>query len=141
MQVISPHVTMALKLLKEQAGHACHASFAQVGSTVVLMDTSYRWLSLMDVSNCTQHVVQNNPDCKQYESGDDEQLGWLETSFLDYLAEIKRQSPVKNFLTKETYEDLLIRTVTSSFGSGFTYRNAALKGRCISVFKETLCCK
>ncbi|KAH7985569.1 hypothetical protein HPB52_025559 [Rhipicephalus sanguineus] len=88
---------MALKLLKEQAGHTCHASFAHVGSTVIFMDTSYRWLSLMDVRNCTQHVAPNNPDCKQYESEDDEQLGWLETSFLDYLAEIKRQSPVKNF--------------------------------------------
>ncbi|KAH7976578.1 hypothetical protein HPB52_016519 [Rhipicephalus sanguineus] len=113
VQVVSPPVTAALKLLKEQAGHTCDASFAHVGPTVVFMDTMYRWFTLMDVSNCTQHVHQNNPDCKQYESEDDERLGWLEASFLDYLAEIKRQSPAKNFLTKETYEGLLITTISN----------------------------
>lgn len=113
VQVVSPPVTAALKLLKEQAGHTCDASFAHVGPTVVFMDTMYWWFNLMDVSNCTQHVHQNNPDCKQYESEDDERLGWLETSFLDYLAEIKRQSPAKNFLTKETYEGLLITTISN----------------------------
>ncbi|KAH7976056.1 hypothetical protein HPB52_008528 [Rhipicephalus sanguineus] len=103
VQVVSPPVTAALKLLKEQAGHTCDASFAHVGPTVVFMDTMYRWFTLMD----------NNPDCKQYESEDDERLGWLEASFLDYLAEIKRQSPAKNFLTKETYEGLLITTISN----------------------------
>ncbi|KAH8031314.1 hypothetical protein HPB51_015470 [Rhipicephalus microplus] len=113
VQVVSPPVTAALKPLKERAGHTCDASFAHVGPTVVFMDTMYWWFNLMDVSNCTQHVHQNNPDCKQYESEDDERLGWLETSFLDYLAEIKRQSPAKNFLTKETYEGLLITTISN----------------------------
>ncbi|KAH7975773.1 hypothetical protein HPB52_005015 [Rhipicephalus sanguineus] len=112
VQVVSPPVTAALKLLKEQAGHTCDTSFAHIGSTVVFMDTTYRWFTLMDVSNCTQLVHQNNPDCKQYESKDAEQLGRLETTFLDYLAEIKRQSLVKNFLTKETYEGLLITTIS-----------------------------
>lgn len=79
VQVVSPPVTAALKLLKEQAGHTCDASFAHVGPTVVFMDTMYRWFTLMDVNNSTQHVHQNNPDCKQYESEDDERLGWLET--------------------------------------------------------------
>ncbi|KAH8009746.1 hypothetical protein HPB51_019057 [Rhipicephalus microplus] len=113
VQVVSPPVTAALKLLKEQAGHTCDASFAHVGPTVVFIDTMYRWFTLMDLSNCTQHVHQNNPDSKQYESEDDERLGWLGTSFLDYMAEIKRQSPAKNFLTKETYEVLLITTISN----------------------------
>ncbi|KAH7984636.1 hypothetical protein HPB52_023306 [Rhipicephalus sanguineus] len=113
MQVVSPPVTAVLKLLKEQAGHTCDASFAHVGLTVVFMDTMYRWFTLMDVSNCTQHVHQNNPDYKQYESEDDERLGWLEASFLDYLAEIKRHSPAMNFLTKETRRGLLIKTISN----------------------------
>ncbi|KAH9368598.1 hypothetical protein HPB48_004051 [Haemaphysalis longicornis] len=113
VQVLSPPVTAALKLLKEQAGHTCDASFANVGPTVVFMDIMHRWFVLMDVSNCTQHIHQNNPDCKQYESETDERLGWLETAFLDYLAEIKRQSLAKNFLTKETYQGLLFTTISN----------------------------
>lgn len=56
VEVVSPPVTAAMKLLKEQAGHTCDASFAHNGATILFMDTMYRWFSLMDVSNCTQHV-------------------------------------------------------------------------------------
>ncbi|KAH6919407.1 hypothetical protein HPB50_029605 [Hyalomma asiaticum] len=89
VQVFSPPVTAALKLLQEQAGHTCDASFAGVGPTVQFMDTVHRWFVLMDVSNCTQHIHQKNADCKQFESAGDERLIWLETSFLDYLADLK----------------------------------------------------
>ncbi|KAH8035114.1 hypothetical protein HPB51_004355 [Rhipicephalus microplus] len=46
------------------------------------------------------------------QSGDpgDEWLIWLETRFLDYLADLKSQSLAKNFLTKVTYEGLVITT-------------------------------
>ncbi|KAH6948060.1 hypothetical protein HPB50_022770 [Hyalomma asiaticum] len=106
VQVFSPPVTAALKLLQEQAGHTCDASFAGVGPTVQFMDTVHRWFVLMDVSNCTQHMHQKNADCKQFESAGDEWLIWLETSFLNYLADLKSQCLAKNFLTKETYEGL-----------------------------------
>ncbi|KAH7953112.1 hypothetical protein HPB49_004867 [Dermacentor silvarum] len=78
-----------MKLLQEQAGHTCDASFAGVGPTVQFTDTVHRWLVLMDVSNCTQHIHQKNADCKQFESAGGERLIWLETSFLDYLADLK----------------------------------------------------
>ncbi|KAH6939989.1 hypothetical protein HPB50_023869 [Hyalomma asiaticum] len=110
VQVFSPPVTAALKLLQEQAGHTCDASFAGVGPTVQFMDTVHRWFVLMDVSNCTQHIHQKNADCKQFESAGDERLIWLETRFLDYLADLKSQCLAKNFLTKETYEGLVITT-------------------------------
>ncbi|KAH7967342.1 hypothetical protein HPB49_024127 [Dermacentor silvarum] len=104
VQVCSPPVTVAMKLLQEQAGHTCDTSFAGVGPTVQFMDTVHRWLVLMDVSNCTQHIHQKNADCKRFESAGDERLIWLETSFLDYLDDLKSQCLAKNFLTKETYE-------------------------------------
>ncbi|KAH8018240.1 hypothetical protein HPB51_000851 [Rhipicephalus microplus] len=110
VQVFSPPVTTALKLLQEQAGHTCDASFAGVGATVQFMDTVHRWFVLMDVSNCTQHIHQKNADCKQFEPAGDERLIWLEISFLDYLADLKSQCLAKNFLTKETYEGLVITT-------------------------------
>ncbi|KAH7936780.1 hypothetical protein HPB49_003923 [Dermacentor silvarum] len=89
VQAFSPPVTAAMKLLQEQAGHMCDASFAGVGQTVQFMDTVHRWFVLMDVSNCTQHIHQKNADCKQFESAGDERLIWLETSFFDYLADLK----------------------------------------------------
>ncbi|KAH7938161.1 hypothetical protein HPB49_021014 [Dermacentor silvarum] len=89
LQVFSPPVTAAMNLLHEQAGHTCDASFAGVGPTVQFMDTVNRWFVLLDVSNCTQHIHQKNADCKQFEYAGDEQLIWLETSFLDYLADLK----------------------------------------------------
>ncbi|KAL1420594.1 hypothetical protein MTO96_023991 [Rhipicephalus appendiculatus] len=110
VQVFSPPVTAAMKVLQEQAGHTCDASFAGVGPTVQFMDTVHRWFVLMDVSNCTQHIHQKNADCKQFESAGDERLIWLETSFLDYLGDLKSQCLAKNFLTKETYEGLVMTT-------------------------------
>ncbi|KAL1475603.1 hypothetical protein MTO96_037172 [Rhipicephalus appendiculatus] len=71
VQVFSPPVTAAMKVLQEQAGHTCDASFAGVGPTVQFMDTVHRWFVLMDVSNCTQHIHQKNADCKQFESAGD----------------------------------------------------------------------
>ncbi|KAH6937369.1 hypothetical protein HPB50_027265 [Hyalomma asiaticum] len=99
-----------MKLLQEQAGHTCETSFAGVGPTVQFMDTMYRWFVLMDASNCTRHIHQKNAECKQSESAGDERLISLVTSFLDYLADLKSHCLAKNFLTKETYEGLVIPT-------------------------------
>ncbi|KAH9383746.1 hypothetical protein HPB48_025512 [Haemaphysalis longicornis] len=73
------------------------------------MDTTHRWFVLMDVNNCTPHS-NTRKTLKQYDSESDKRLRWLETAFLDYLAEIKRQSLGKNFLTKE---DLLFTTISN----------------------------
>ncbi|KAH7981292.1 hypothetical protein HPB49_022942 [Dermacentor silvarum] len=70
---------------RDQAGYTCDASFGGVGPTVEFIDTAHRWFVLMDVSNCTRDIQQNNGDSKQFESASDERLLWLETSFLDYL--------------------------------------------------------
>ncbi|KAH7949036.1 hypothetical protein HPB49_004241 [Dermacentor silvarum] len=102
VQVFSPPVTAAMKLLQEQAGHTCDASFAGVGPTVQFMDTVHRWFVLMDVSNCTQHIHQKNADCMQLESAGDERLIWLETSFLDYLADLKNPRTSFNLSTVYT---------------------------------------
>ncbi|XP_040076321.1 uncharacterized protein LOC115332258 [Ixodes scapularis] len=110
VQLLSPAVTAALKLFKQQAGHTCDASFLDVDETVQFMDTVHRWFLLMDVSNCSQHIHQNNPDCRQFDSESDERLEWLETTFIDYLSTMKRQCLAKNFLTKETYQGLVMTT-------------------------------
>lgn len=113
VQVLSPPVTAALKLLQEQAGHTCDISFAAVGPAVDFMDTVHRWFLLMDVSNCVQHIHQNLPDSKQYESVDDARLTWLMTSFLQYLADMKRRCTPKQFLSRETYHGLVMTTTSN----------------------------
>lgn len=77
------------------------------------MEIMYRWLVLMDVSNCTQHIHQRNPDWKQLSSENESWLEWLVTTFLDYLADVKRQRLAKQFLTEETYEALVITTCSN----------------------------
>ncbi|XP_075534018.1 uncharacterized protein LOC142567728 [Dermacentor variabilis] len=110
VQVFSPPVTVALKVLKEQAGHTADISFAGVGPTVQFMETVHRWFLLMDVSNCVWHIHQKLPDSKQYETADDICLTWLLTSFLEYLEEMKNKCTQKQFLSKETYHALVMTT-------------------------------
>ncbi|KAH7953271.1 hypothetical protein HPB49_006688 [Dermacentor silvarum] len=91
LQVVEKEKDLAASILVEQVHNFAKkkSTFAGVGPTVQFMDTVHRWLVLMDVSNCTQHIHQKNADCKQFESAGDERLIWLETSFLDYLDDLK----------------------------------------------------
>ncbi|KAH8035152.1 hypothetical protein HPB51_004393 [Rhipicephalus microplus] len=61
----------------------CKSSFCrfwEVDETVEFMETVYRWFLLMDVSNCSQHIHQNNPDSRQFDSESDERLEWKMSS-------------------------------------------------------------
>ncbi|KAL1433292.1 hypothetical protein MTO96_012691 [Rhipicephalus appendiculatus] len=49
-------------------------------------------------------------ELQSLQTAGDERLIWLETSFLDYLGDLKSQWLAKNFLTKETYEGLVMTT-------------------------------
>lgn len=89
VQLLSPAIPAALKLLREQAGYTCDASFAHVGPTALFTGTMYHWFVLMDVSNCTQHIHQRNPDSKQFEPESNDRLEWLATTFLGYLEDVK----------------------------------------------------
>ncbi|XP_077492721.1 uncharacterized protein LOC144103890 [Amblyomma americanum] len=113
VQVFSPPVTAALKLLQEQAGHTCDMSFAAVGPTIKFMDIMHRWFLLMDVSNCAQHIQQKLPDSRQYDSSGDSRLSWLMTSFQSYLQNMQRHCQAKQFLSKETYQALVMTTISN----------------------------
>ncbi|KAH7961100.1 hypothetical protein HPB52_002467 [Rhipicephalus sanguineus] len=63
-QLFSAAVTAALSFMKDHAGHTCDAKFASVGPTVEFMNNVSRWFTLMDVSNCHQHIHQNYPDTR-----------------------------------------------------------------------------
>ncbi|KAL1441843.1 hypothetical protein MTO96_008235 [Rhipicephalus appendiculatus] len=67
----------------------------------------------MDVSNCEQHIHQNNPDTRQFSDAEDPRLHWLELVFLEYIEMLKEASSPENFLTKETYHALVFTTVSN----------------------------
>lgn len=111
IQIFSPPVTAALSFLKDQAGHTCDVKFVCVGPTVEFMSNVYRWFVLMDVSNCQQHIHQNNPDTRQFSDPEDPRLHWLELIFLEYIKIMKEASPAENYLIKETYHALVFTSL------------------------------
>ncbi|KAH8039806.1 hypothetical protein HPB51_008914 [Rhipicephalus microplus] len=113
IQIFSPPVTAALSFLKDQAVHTCDTKFANVAPTMEFMTNMYRWFVLMDVSNCEQHIHQNNPDTRQFSDTKDPRLHWLELVFLEYIELLKEASSPENFLTKETYHALVFTTVSN----------------------------
>ncbi|KAH6933855.1 hypothetical protein HPB50_018610 [Hyalomma asiaticum] len=112
VQLFSPAVTAALSFMKDHAGHACDAKFADAGPTVEFMNMC-RWFTLMDVSNCQQHIHQNHPDTKELYDPEDSRLHWLELVFLEYIEDLKATSAPQNFLTKETHHALVFTTVSN----------------------------
>lgn len=69
---------------------------------------------LHDTSNTTQDVQLNFADARQYGDVEDARLGWLEVTFPLYLDELKKRCiHDSEFLTKETYEALLVTTYST----------------------------
>lgn len=109
-------VTSALEVLKEQAGHSCHPSFAFAGPTIVFIRNVYRWFLLYDTSNIVQHVLQHFPDVRRhYDDPNDDRLEWLEVTFPMYIEDLKKDATSRGFLTAETYEGLLLTTYSTVY--------------------------
>ncbi|KAH6919543.1 hypothetical protein HPB50_029459 [Hyalomma asiaticum] len=113
LQLFSPALTEPLSFMKDHAGHTCDAKFADAGPTVEFMQNMCRWVTLMDVSNCQQHIHQNHPDTKEFYDPEDSRLHWLALVFLEYIEDLKATSAPQNFLTKETHHALVFTTVSN----------------------------
>uniref|UniRef100_A0A147BC10 Putative transposase protein n=1 Tax=Ixodes ricinus TaxID=34613 RepID=A0A147BC10_IXORI len=114
IDVLSPDVTSTLRYLKDQAGHSSNTSFASSGPTITFMESMYRWFLLHDTSNKSQHERQRFPDVRHYDDPQDSRLEWLETAFPLYLEDLKtRANTPRQFLSKETYEALLLTTYST----------------------------
>ncbi|KAH6926278.1 hypothetical protein HPB50_016221 [Hyalomma asiaticum] len=113
VQLFSPAVRAALSFMKDHAGHTCDAKFADAGPTVEFMKNMCRWFTLMDVSNCQQHIHHNHPDTKEFYDPEDSRLHWLELVFLEYIEDLKATSAPQNFITKETHHALVFTTVSN----------------------------
>ncbi|KAL1414067.1 hypothetical protein MTO96_000974 [Rhipicephalus appendiculatus] len=114
--VLASDVSSAVEVLKEQAGHSCHPSFAFAGPTIVFMRNMYRWFLLHDTSNTVQHIRQHLPDVRHYDDANDDRLEWLEVTFPMYIEQLKKDatSP-RGFLTAETYQALLLTTYSTVY--------------------------
>ena len=108
IQVFSPPVTAALEAYKTEACKIAPKLFADSGPAIQFMKIMYKWFTLHDVSNCTQHIRYANPDSRQYDSTNDERLDWLSNTFLNYIATLQTKETC--MFTKETYEALILTT-------------------------------
>ncbi|KAH8026692.1 hypothetical protein HPB51_024191 [Rhipicephalus microplus] len=114
IQVFSPDVTAALEHLRDQAGQTSSVSFAAAGQTIVFMQNIYRWFVLHDTSNTTQHIHKKWPDTRQFDDAKDARREWLEVTLPMYLDELEKSCrSQKEFLTKETYEAVLLTTYST----------------------------
>lgn len=114
IQVLSPDVTAALEHLKDQAGHTSSVCFSAAGQTITFMKNIHRWFVLHDTSNTTQHIHKKWPDTRQFDDTEDARLEWLEVALPMYLEELKKSCrDQREFLTKETYEALLLTTYST----------------------------
>lgn len=114
VEVFSLEVTSALEFLKEQAGHGSHPSFAFAGPAIVFMKNIFRWFTLHNTSNEVQHIHQRFPDTRHFDNFDDDRLEWLDVTFPLYIEELKNSTSPRGFLTKETYEALLLTTYSTA---------------------------
>lgn len=81
VEVLAPDVTASLEVLKSQAGHGSHSSFASAGPAIIFTKNIYHWFILHDTSNKVQHVHQRFPDVRHYDDPEDGWLEWLEVTF------------------------------------------------------------
>ncbi|KAH6920485.1 hypothetical protein HPB50_028529 [Hyalomma asiaticum] len=102
-----------MRRMQTSHADACDAKFADAGPTVEFMKNMCRWFTLMDVSNCQQHIHQNHPDTKEFYDPEDSRLHWLELVFLEYIEDLKATSAPQNFLSKETHHALVFTTVSN----------------------------
>ncbi|KAH7932918.1 hypothetical protein HPB49_004897 [Dermacentor silvarum] len=110
VQLFGVAVTAALKYLKDQAGHTCDLEFASAGPTIKFMEAMQKWFTLMDVSNCQQHIHCNNEDTRHVTDVEDSRLNWLGDVFLSYIDTLKNASKPENVLSKKTYHALIFTT-------------------------------
>ncbi|KAH8028679.1 hypothetical protein HPB51_018082 [Rhipicephalus microplus] len=79
--------------------------------TITFMKNFYRSFVLHDTSNTVQHLYQNFADARHYDDVEDPRLEWLEVTFSLYLDGLKKRcNHPREFLTKATYEAVLVTT-------------------------------
>ncbi|KAH7971275.1 hypothetical protein HPB49_020828 [Dermacentor silvarum] len=68
-----------------------------------------KWFTLMDVSNCQQHIHSNNEDTRHFTDVEIQVLIGLKM-FSSHIDTLKNASKPENFLSKETYHALIFTT-------------------------------
>ncbi|KAG8180614.1 hypothetical protein JTE90_018232 [Oedothorax gibbosus] len=113
--VCSPPVVAAIKFLKENSSrHPSAFEFKNAGATIEFLENVYKWFSIHDVCNKTQHIYSRNPNKEHFYSVDDQHLDWLINDFLQYLNAIKQacseHDPPLHFLSDQTHEAIELTT-------------------------------
>ena len=106
IDIFSPELIGAIRSNHDQGV----LGFENVEATVTFMEYVMKWWLIMDISYTTQWTRQRLEDKKPFYSAEDECLKWLEEDFLQYLKDWRAHSKGKQFLTKETYQAVVLTT-------------------------------
>ena len=107
VDIFSTEVTAVLKHLLKTT-----PNFKSAEKTIDFMEKIYRWFTLHNVHNKTQHIHKNNPDTMHYFSISDDRLTWLETEFITYPNKWRVQCTNRKIqcLGDETFDALVLTT-------------------------------
>lgn len=130
IQIFSPAVTATIEFMKDNhTRFVTNLNFADATSTINFMKCMYKFFTVHDVSDKTQHLRQNNPDSMHFYAANEERLQWLKEDFCHYIEKIQIESKRASLqgLTKETAEALLftanstVQCVVHLLDNGFFY--------------------
>lgn len=130
IQIFSPADTATIQFLKDnQCRINTKTNYSESDSTIKFMTSMYKFFTFHDISDRTQYLRQNNPDCVQFFSAADERLNWLSDEFCTNINKVQIESKRAKLkgLTNETAEALLftvkstVQCVTYLLENGFFY--------------------
>lgn len=93
-----------------------YSEFNNIEETITFMENVWKFWSIHDISNLTQHTRGRMEDKAPFQHSRDGRLSWLEEEFPLYLELWKKNAGPKQFLTDETYKALVL-TCKSTAGS------------------------
>ncbi|KAJ4444917.1 hypothetical protein ANN_06716 [Periplaneta americana] len=111
VQTFSLEVTSTLDYMKENHLRlTSRVNFSEAGPTIRFMKNVYKFFTVHDISDKTQHLRRSNPDSMMFYSAADDRLRWLKDDFCDYINELQTESKTRNLkgLTKETHGALIL---------------------------------
>lgn len=80
IEIFFPHVTAALKFLKQHAGHFTPKEFSYAGDTIDCIEIIFKWFSLHNIIGFN-HLPLADCTLQPFMSAEDSRLKWLEEDF------------------------------------------------------------
>lgn len=140
IDLFSTEVIAALKYLKDNRfSHPQARKFKNCSQTIEYLSVMKKWFDIHNVRNRSHYLQSQNENKMQFFSVTDERLEWLETTFNDYVCDMKDKQP--SLITYETLQAIVLTSHSTSacikylLGIGFHFiLTSKLTSDCIEMF-------